>query len=311
MPIAFVTGANGAIGRHTVAHLKRAGWTVGGVGHGPIHWIDASPIDHWLAGDVSAESLDVLSERLGAPALVINLAGGSAVGPSLTMPLGDFERTVTATIRLLDWVRSRSPCARIVAVSSAAVYGSKHGNPIPEDAAPAPVSPYGHHKLMMEQAVQYWGTIFGISAVIARPFSVYGVGLQKQLVFDLCARLSTAPKLLVLSGTGTEARDWISIKDSARLIVDLAEHASTNVPVYNLCTGQGRTVEELANMLAQAWGHGTEVAFDGISRPGDPPYLVGSNARLQSAGLEPQVSLQEGLGEVVAAARHLHNERSA
>lgn len=303
MPIALVTGANGAIGRYAVAQLKRASWTVGGLGHGPITWTADSAIDHWIAGDVSSENLDAMAERLGLPDLVINLIGGSAVGPSLTTPLNDFERTVTATIRLLNWIWARSPTARFIAVSSAAVYGGSHSNPIAEDTVPDPLSPYGHHKLMMEQAVRYWGKIFHISSVIARPFSVYGVGLQKQLVFDLSKRLSTAPKELVLSGTGAETRDWISIKDAARILVNLTDHASTDVPVYNLCAGEGRTVAELANVLAQAWGYGTKITFDGVSRPGDPIHLVGSNTRMQAAGLRHQVSLQEGLAEVVGAAR--------
>lgn len=309
MSLALVMGANGAIGRHAVAHLKQVGWTVGGLGHGPVTWVGECSIDCWTAGDVSPENLDVLSERLGTPDLVINLAGGSAVGPSLSMPLGDFDRNVTATMRLLNWMLTNSPAARLVAVSSAAVYGDRHSAPISEDSTLFPLSPYGHHKLMMEQAVQYWGEIFGIRSVIVRPFSVFGVGLQKQLVFDLCSRLSKAPPTLVLSGTGAEMRDWISIQETARLIVSLADYASAEAPVFNLCTGYGRTVSELASLIAQVWGHQTRIEFDGVSRRGDPRYLVGSIARLQSVGLQSQVSLQEELASVVGAARRALIER--
>lgn len=311
MSVALVAGANGAIGRHTVATLKAANWVVAGVGHGALNWGGDASIDLWIAGDVSPENLDVVADRLGVPDVVINLAGGSAVGPSLAMPFGDFERTVATSMRLLNWMWTSAPLARFVAVSSAAVYGDNYLSPIEEDAPPRPLSPYGHHKLMMEQAVRYWGKLFGIHSVIARPFSVYGVGLQKQLVFDLCKRMSSAPTTMILSGTGQELRDWIGIADTARLLVELANFASQEVPAYNLCTGEGHTVSDIAHLLAHAWGADTKIEFDGVSRVGDPTYLVGSAKRLNSIGLSHKTSLHSGIEGVVTAARSvLGNMRS-
>ena len=210
---------------------------------------------------------------------------------------------MAASVHLLDFIRLHAPAARLVAVSSAAVYGDLHPGPIAEDAALNPISPYGHHKLLMEQSVAFWGRAFGVSSVIVRPFSVYGLGLRKQMIFDLCARLSAAPDRLVIWGAGTETRDWISIRDAARLLIEIAPAASPDAPIFNGCTGQARTVAEMARLLAAAWGHGTEIGFDDIVRPGDPRRLVGSVERLSATGFRPRVSLEEGLNEVVADAR--------
>jgi UDP-glucose 4-epimerase len=300
MALAIVAGAGGAIGQHVAEQLSAAGWRVAGLGHGPAEWAGAQPIDYWLAGDVSPANLGKLADQAGPAELIINLAGGSAVGPSVRDPAGDFARTVTTSINILDFIRTRSPEAKLVAASSAAVYGDQHRGPIAEDATLNPISPYGHHKLLMEQSLAFWGKAFGVSTAIVRLFSVYGVGLRKQMIFDLCTRLSAAPDQLEIWGTGAETRDWISIHDAARLLIEIAPHASTQAPVFNGCTGQARTVGDMARLLAGAWGQGSQITFDGIVRPGDPQNLVGSAERLNEIGFTPRVSLEQGLHEVVA-----------
>lgn len=299
MATAFVAGAAGAIGRHCVALLRARGWTVGGIGHGNVQWEAPGGIDAWIAGDVSTENLDALGERLGAPSLFVNFAGGSSVAPSLRLPLADFERTVLSGVRILNWVWHNAPEARVSFASSAAVYGAGHEAAITEGDALRPISPYGHHKLMMEDNARFWGEAFGVRSVIVRLFSVYGPGLRKQLVHDLCTRLSAAPTELTLSGTGAETRDWLWIEDAARLLVDLADQASPAAPVFNGCTGTGTPIAEVAERLASLWGAGTVVRFDGVSRPGDPPHLRGDAKRILATGFRPSLELAEGLARSV------------
>lgn len=299
MPVAYVAGAAGAIGRHCVALLRARGWIVGGIGHGGVQWEPNGGIDAWIAGDVSTENLDALAEFVGAPDLFVNLAGGSSVGPSLQLPLADFERTVLSGARIFNWVWRNAPEARITLASSAAVYGSGHDHAITEEDALRPVSPYGHHKLLMEQNARFWGQSFGVRAAIVRLFSVYGPGLRKQLVHDLCGRLSASPAELVLSGTGAETRDWLWIEDAARLLVDIAGEASTDVPAINGCTGAGVPIGDVAVRLAELWGNNTAIRFDGVSRPGDPFHLHGDGTRLFETGFRPSLDLADGLARTV------------
>jgi UDP-glucose 4-epimerase len=301
MAVAFVAGAAGAIGRHCVALLRERGWTVGGIGHGNVGWEPPGGIDTWVAGDVSTDNLDALRERLGTPELFVNLAGGSSVGPSLRLPLADFERTVLASVRILNWIWHNAPGARISFASSAAVYGAGYDGAIIEDAPLHPLSPYGHHKMMMEANARYWGQAFGIRTVVVRLFSVYGPGLRKQLVHDLCSRLSATPPELTLSGGGAETRDWLWIEDAARLLVDAAEMASVQAPVFNGCTGVGTPVSEIAGELASLWGGSTTIRFDGNARAGDPAHLVGDPSRTFGMGFRPSIELAEGLVRTVAA----------
>lgn len=300
MPVAFVMGAAGAIGRQCVAELRLRGWSVAGLGHGGVVWADPLGIDFWLAGDISTENLDLLGERIGTPDLIINLAGGSSVGPSLQAPLGDFERTVGAGVRILNWAWKNAPEADLSFASSAAVYGAGHDGPIDVAAQLAPLSPYGHHKMMMETNARFWATSFGIKSSIVRLFSVYGTGLRKQFVYDFLTRLEKSPEEIVLSGTGGEMRDWIWIRDAAKMMIDAGALATVDVPVFNGCTGRGTCIRDVASQLLQLWGGTTTVRFDGISRPGDPIHLYGDATTLDAHDMRPRTSLCEGLAEIVA-----------
>jgi nucleoside-diphosphate-sugar epimerase len=47
-----------------------------------------------------------------------------------------------------------------------------------------PVSPYGQHKLMMEQLCQSYAITYNLRITVTRLFSVYGPNLRKQLLCD-------------------------------------------------------------------------------------------------------------------------------
>lgn len=305
MRIAYVAGAAGAIGRHCVAQLRERGWVVGGIGHGSVVWQGdgEAGIDQWIAGDVAAEGLDLLAARLGRPDLLINLAGGSSVAPSLAAPLGDFERTVVTGVTILNWVWRNAPDARISFASSAAVYGDTYERSIHEGDVPLPLSPYGHHKLMMEANARFWGQRFSVNSAVVRLFSVYGPGLRKQLIFDLSNKLATRPPEIVLSGTGQETRDWLWMGDAARMMIDVCTLASPEVPTFNGCTGHATPNRDVAAKLIELWGGGTALRFDGISRAGDPIHLHGNATALGALGICAETGLDDGLAETVAAWR--------
>jgi UDP-glucose 4-epimerase len=171
----WVTGANGFIGRHLVRVLADRGHAVHGIGHGAIEELDRERVGLriWLNGEIDAANLNALAESSGLPSTIFHLAGGSSVGLSIAQPFEDFSRTVSSTARLLEWLRGSAPKCRLIVASSAAVYGAECSGPISEDAKPVPMSPYGRHKLMMEQLCRSYAVTFGLKSAVARLFSVY------------------------------------------------------------------------------------------------------------------------------------------
>lgn len=304
--VVWITGAHGFIGRHLAQELSLKGKAVYGIGHGAWTQGEAksSGVTGWLNGEISGNNLSELRALGGEPFCVFHLAGGSSVGVAISQPKEDFTRTVSTTMELLEWVRQQAPHTLVVAVSSAAVYGAGHAGPIPETTIPNPYSPYGYHKLIMESLCRSYGSTFGVRSVIARLFSVYGSGLKKQLLFDLCSSLKRDSLAVVLGGSGGELRDWTDVRDVARILGEIVPMAAMDAPVLNVGRGQGVSVGEVAAYVVRSWAEGVanyaKVSFSGITRTGDPFSLIAETTKQLRGELVCEISPEAGIADYVS-----------
>src|ERR1017187_1769973 len=122
--------------------------------------------------------------------ICINAAGTGNVPYSMTHPVSDFEANSLDTIRSLDGIRRYQPGCKYLHISSAAVYGNQQKLPIGEDDKLHPLSPYGWHKVVAEQICKEFTQIYKVNTAIVRPFSVFGIGLKKQLIWDLLQKVT-------------------------------------------------------------------------------------------------------------------------
>jgi UDP-glucose 4-epimerase len=300
MPI-WITGARGFIGRNLARHLAVQRQVVLGLGHGawPSAIASSWGVTHWVNGEVNSSNLKNLLRYSGTPEVIYHFAGGSTVGPSFQNPLEDFQRTVDTTAKLLEWIRTEAPSTKLLCASSAAVYGAGQEGYIPESARISPYSPYGFHKAMMEALCGSYVENFGLKIAIVRFFSIYGAGLEKQLLWDVCAQLAGKPFEIRLSGTGGEMRDWLHISDAVRLLDALRSLFGHNLLLVNGGTGQGTSVRQIVRKIMEAWGDEVGVRFDGKMRKGDPVSLVADVSRMKAFGFSPARDLADGIREAV------------
>jgi UDP-glucose 4-epimerase len=283
--LALVTGAYGFVGRHVARALAARGAHVVGIGHGSWgrdEWRRWG-VAEWHTADVTVETLITYA---GEPDVVFHCAGSGSVAFSMTHPQQDFQRTVGSTLAVLEYLRVQRPAARLVIPSSAGVYGVATQMPIATGDALQPASPYGVHKKMAEDLCRSYGHHFGVRSALVRLFSVYGIGIRKQLLWDACSKLSRHET--GFAGTGLETRDWLHVEDAAQLMLVAALHASAHCPVVNGGVGEAVCIRDVVALIATRLGAGDSPTFSGHSRAGDPTHYQADVSGALAWGWAPQ-----------------------
>ena len=292
--VAVVTGSAGFIGTHVAQIFASQGWRIVGMGHGTPSAALLDQMASWRNCDVTRHALVDLNEHV---AVIVHCAGGASVGASIDNPGLDFERTVKTTSEVLEYIRLDSPKTRLVYLSSAAVYGEVASIPIRENVDLKPVSPYGYHKAMCEALCRMYGQQYGVATAIVRPFSIFGAGLRKQLLWDACRKYSEGDDEFF--GTGMEVRDWLYVGDLASLLLLAAEHASIECPVVNAGSGQGVANRTLLARLGNRLGASAPPRFSSSPKTGDPAAYVAAISEARQWGWNPTVSWQDGVDAYV------------
>jgi len=289
-----VTGAYGFVGRNVAKHFANAGWTVVGIGHGSWardEWRQWG-ITEWHTSEITLEVMQTYAE---SSETIIHCAGSGSVGFSMSHPQQDFQRSVDTTVAVLEFIRLHAPKTHMVYPSSGGVYGASKKLPMAEFDLLAPTSPYGVHKRIAEELCCCYAKHFGLSVAVVRLFSIYGIGLRKQLLWDACKKISGGGNGFF--GNGMETRDWLHVSDAASLLLEASKRASADCPIVNGGAGQGITVQELLSELFVCFERRDAPQFSGVSRSGDPLHYAADISQLSSWGWQPKTLWREGVRE--------------
>jgi UDP-glucose 4-epimerase len=292
----LVTGAGGFLARHLAARFRDASWRTIGIGRSDPDRV-APAYDAFQLDDLSDSArIASLLEKF-EPDVVAHLAAPSSVPESLRRPLADFESHALPVARLLDGIRTSALPARMLLLSSAAVYGNPQSLPVAETAPAAPISPYGYHKLCQEILCDEYLRVYAIPVVKARVFSVFGEGLRRLAVWDL-ARRAFKGQTTVL-GTGEEMRDYLYAGDVADALYTIVERASFDGSAINVASGTGTTIANLAQRIFGIAGLDDPPRFTGENPAGMPTAWVADVGRLRALGWEPRHSLDDSLRKTI------------
>lgn len=295
-----MTGHGGFIGRHVCRVASEHGTPVVAIGRPSRgdHTLKSPQPFRVVEEDITLSALERATDGV-QPIAIIHCAGTGTVGRASEAPHAEFERSVRSTGEVLEFARTRrGPKPRVVLASSAAVYGETSSVPAIESQPRKPISVYGFHKVMAEQLCHCYAQQFNVPITIVRLFSVYGPGLRKQLPWDALNRLRVGDRHFHC--TGLELRDWLHVRDAARLLWQASHHERDSWHIVN-SSGQRATTAQALRLLSQLAGHEDEPTFSGASQPSNPMHLIGSAAEAErTLGWRPEIALQEGLADFVA-----------
>lgn len=317
---ALVTGANGFIGGALAARLLKDGVTVRAMVRSPEKGA-------WLAGQgahiVTGEMRDVDSLRRAVAGcnLVFDVAAAAGSNSRATGNL-PYEVNVTGTLALARAAHEAN-AARLVHVSTIAVYGYRSGPVITEDAPLRPRGEaYGISKALGERRLWAYAQSVGLPVTGVRPGMVYGPrsGFWTGAMFALVKR---PPGLLIGDGTGNVPA--IFIDDVVDLLVTVAGHPRAVGEMFNATPDLPPTWRGFFGAYAAMAGHQRFIhvplpvartlglAFSGLLRlRGAQTPLVDmlnlfSGVRLYSMAKaarlldwRPRVSLPEGMAQAEA-----------
>lgn len=293
---ALVLGGAGFLGGWVTQELRQAGVHTTVLGYGADR-----PED--LSVAITRASLEDMVVRAN-PDAVVFLAGSPSVPRSVRDPRQDLHDNTGLVVDVLEVLRARSVPPLFVFTSSAAVYGESRREPMDEKHPLVPRSPYGISKLAAEHYVRLYAETYRVPGFSVRPFSVYGPGQRKLVVYDLFVRLLEGEDPLVIQSAPEVARDFVYVGDLARALATLMLKAPGVGEAYNIASGKATTLSELAGLLVETGGSRAIVRFAGTARVGDPFRWRGDPARASSLGAVCSTSLEDGLHETLSWIQH-------
>lgn len=226
--------------------------------------------------------------------ICINASGLADVSRSVKEPLFDFKLNTYNVALILEAIRKYNPGCIFLQISSAAVYGNPAKLPVNENDAVAPLSPYGFNKLQSELLCKEYAQVYNLNTIVVRVFSAFGIGLKKQLFWDLYQK-SKATNEIVLFGTGEESRDFIYIDDLVKAFDNIISAKSFNGSIYNVANGKEIKIKEAVTVFFSEMELQPQIIFNGEVRKGDPNNWRADISKLHSTGYRQATDFETGI----------------
>jgi GDP-4-dehydro-6-deoxy-D-mannose reductase len=258
--------------------------------HTPILSADEQRQARWLTADFRrGGEVDAAIEQ-SRPDVVFHLAGISFPPDADLDAEATYEVNVLGAVRLFDSIGRRRAAGVIdpvvIVVGSGVQYGRHDTSEMPlrEEAALRPETVYAATKTAQEIAALQAFRRSGLRAICTRSFNHSGPGHERRyLLPSLVNRVQqirggSEPRLTLGNDV---VRDYLHVSDVVTAYLLLAERGRAG-EVYNVASGRGVSVRELASDVLLRAGTTAEISTDpALVRASDIPTLVGSSARLQ------------------------------
>ncbi|MFI9202954.1 SDR family NAD(P)-dependent oxidoreductase [Streptomyces sp. NPDC053048] len=300
----LVTGADGYLGTSVVRRLCEAGCEVLGLTRRPAGAARRADGARPVRGDVrDARGLAAMvrEERIDA---ICHLAALTRTADSRRDPLGYFATNVQGTVNVLGALtgRGRAGPARLVFVSTCAVYRPGSGTPAREDDPLGPDTPYAASKRAAEEVIGFQAATGSLGAVTLRCVNIAGADGRpdpdpaRLVPRTLLAATGRVPALTV-AGDGSAVREFVHVDDVARACVAALEGCCAGEhAVFNVGSGTGVSVREVVAAAEELTGRRVPVVHR--EGGGGPAVLRADSRRIRDRlGWRPRRS---AIGQILA-----------
>lgn len=289
----LVTGATGLIGRALVDALEE-----------PVYAASrAGTVPKAISGDVTGVTLDLMDES-SIEALpwsnlddVVHLAAYTDPRGSIDHPDTCFRTNASGTSTLLANTRT-ADVDSFVYISSYWVYDSSVTGKLDESTPIDVKTPYGASKAAAEFQCKSFREQYDLDVTTLRPFNVYGPGARPHQVVPEFVQQAVEDGIIE-PHPGNPVRDFLYVDDVVDAIRECVAACADDV--FNLGSGVGTSIHELANTVADTVEHHTgnsvETVFNGDPKSKDRKVADIAKFRATTDWM-PETSLADGIESV-------------
>lgn len=314
----FITGGAGFIGSNLVKNLLEKKCyditvydnlsTVNCGINNIKDFIDNKSIN-FINGDILDEKC--LISSMTNHDIVIHLAAQLEVTASYNNPIYDLNINLIGTINVIN-ACIKNKINRLINASSACVYGFTDGSASLETDNTNPNWEYGISKLAAEKYIQIAHNTHNINFTSLRFSIVYGINEWYGRVLTIFIKRALENKDIVIFGDGLQARDYINVKDVCDFIYECIINENTYNKNYNVSSGQGITIKELADKVKNIFPN-INILYENINE-GELSQLVEGRVRLNqelkylilnneyaltTTNWYPKINFDEGLNQYI------------
>ena len=233
------------------------------------------------------------------PQEIVNFAAQSEVAPSWEHPEQWFETNTVALAKLVNHLRRRDYLEKYLHISSPEAYGASFGNVV-ETTPDNPSTPYAASKAAADMLLEVYRKQYGFPVVTIRSTNTYGA---RQQLFKIVMRTAIYVRLkrrIQLHGGGVAVKSYIHVRDVSRGEVAALRQGRPGER-FHLSPDAGIAVRDIVRMICERSGVRFEEATEMVDeRPGqDAAYVIDSSLARSRLGWRPEISIEEGLDEVI------------
>lgn len=245
----LVLGGSGFLGSNLLKALIYDGHFVGSFCRN--NKVEKCPNLELIKGDFS--DLTPLKNKIGKYDLVIHLISATVPVTSMQDPVGDIEKNLVNTIKLLELMRAEKVKKIIYISSGGAIYGDAGPHKLITEHHPTrPNTSYGAVKLAIENYLNIYSSLYGIKAVILRvsnPYGPHGSQTDNQGVVGKFLENIKKGISIEIWGDGSVVRDYLYVDDFVSAVKKSIY--SESYGTYNIGTGVGVSLIELISTLEE------------------------------------------------------------
>ena len=296
----IVTGCAGFIGSHTTDLLLEEGHKVVGIDCFTYAGNPSNVIAHKNNPNFKLynENICNTSTILELCVLreidwIINFAAETHVDNSIKSSSMFIKTNIEGTKSLLEVCRQSG--TKLLHVSTDEVYGSITKGSFNEESMLDPRNPYSATKAGADHMIKAYHNTYGIDYIIVRPSNNYGPRQHSEKFLPTILNSIRDNKKIPVYGDGSNVREWLFVKDTARAIHHIINAGSIN-ETYNISSNTEMKNTEVIKAVCDSLNRDQSDLVEFVEdRPGhDFRYSV-SNQKILDIGFKDFTSFSEGL----------------